>query len=279
MSITAEDIKKVVLADDDFGFELRVGNVLNNVAHPSVQFIPVQIMRPHHGGTYEDPATAKTRQFDYRSQIFRGHDKTQHIHLAVECKNLNPELPLVVCGRARTRDEAYHVFIPKADGEERLMRKVKGNNSLYDPSKFVGKSILRLKMKDKRLCSDGDSEIYDKWSQALASCQDLAMVATHRPPPTQEFAFVMPLVVVPDDSLWIAEYSNEGSLVDEPKKVNQCEFYVDKKLQVGVPFVVTHIHFVTVTGLSNLLAEYANGDSNKWDKIFCEASSVFNPTH
>lgn len=277
MSISTEDIKNVVLGEDDFGHEMRVGSILTNVKRPPVHYAQARFMSPRHGGTYTDQVTGKTRQFDYRCQISSGYARTRSIFLAAECKNLNPDLPLVVCGRPRTEEESYHVFIAIGEDGKPQLRKVDGASSFYRPHSFVGKSLLRLKMKDKKICADGDSEIYDRWAQALASSYGLAFGAVYNKPPPQSCAFVMPLVVVPNNSLWAVSYKNDGSLDGDPVQVDQCEFYVDQKLGIGLPFVLTHIHFVTLNGLSEMLSDFANANSYKWDRIFSIASSDFNP--
>ena len=256
---------------------MRVGKILTNLEYPEIVYEQTCVMPPHHGGTYEDQVTGKTRQFDYRCQIVRGRDSSKSIFLAAECKNLKPDLPLVVCGRPRTSEESYHVFIGRGDDGKSFLRKVDGFNSIYKPDDFVGKNLLRLKKKDNRLCADGDSEIYDKWSQALASSHDLAFGAVYNNPPPKSCAFVLPLVVVPDDSLWTVCYKDDGALDGDPKQVNQCEFYVDQKLLIGLPFVLTHIHFVTLKGLSHMLSNFVAAGSRTWDTIFSKASSDFNP--
>lgn len=278
MPITPSEIQDVVQREDDFGHEMRVGGILKNVQAPESTFIKARVSRLDHGGTYIDPATSKTRQFDYRCRISKGIEGLDKILLAIECKNLNPDLPLVVCGRERTEKEAYHLYISRNENSHVSILKVEGASSLYKPSDFVGKSLLRLKFKEKKLCSDGDSEIYDKWSQALASCRDLAIEFANADSTTERKgnAFLMPIVVVPNNSLWTVSYNNDGTIQDSPKSVDLCDFYVDHKLPASFPFVLTHIQFATLTGLSTMLAQYANGDFYKWDKIFSIAASRFN---
>jgi hypothetical protein len=277
VSITTEEIKKVVLVEDDFGHEMRVGSILSNPKYPGVHHAMARVLSPVHGGTYKDQVTQKTRQFDYRCQIVRGHHGAHNIFIAAECKNLNPDLPLVVCGRTRTNEESYHVFITKAQGGNPRLQIVERACSIYTPNSFVGKSLLRLKMKEKKLCADGDSEIYDKWSQALASSYDLAFRAAHDNHDSQFLAFIMPLVVVPNHSLWAVSYEDSGLPAGNPEQIDQCQFYVDQKIPIGLPFVITHIHFVTLNGLYEMLSEFADADSHKWDLIFSRAASEFNP--
>lgn len=279
MPITPSEIQDVVLREDDFGHEMRVGGILKDVQAPQSAFIKARVSRLDHGGTYTDSVTGKTRQFDYRCRISKGFEGLHNILLAVECKNLNTELPLVVCGRNRNEKEAYHLVIARDEEKRVTIAKVEGMSSLYEPRGFVGKSLLRMKMKDKKLCSDGDSEIYDKWSQALASSRDLAYEFANANATTEKrgYAFLMPMVIVPDNSLWTVSYNDNGTIQDAPKQVDLCDFYVDQKLSIKFPFVLTHIHFATLKGLSKMLEQYADGDFYKWDKIFSITASQFNP--
>lgn len=274
MSITAAEIKKVVLDEDDFGHEMRVGKLLNTLNYA---IRGVRIFEPIHGETYEDPKTQKTRQFDFRCKIAAGYEERRIISLAVECKNLNPDLPLVICGRPRTERESYHIVISYNAGNPKAL-KISDRCSIYEPRAFVGKSILRLKIKERKLCSDGDSEIYDRWSQALASSHELALEAARNPLNPKSYTFIMPIVVVPDGSLWTANYNDNGDLVGDPQPAKQCEFHVAHKIDVGVPYVITHIHFLTLEGLKNLIAEYAIADCFKWEKIFSITASEFKPS-
>jgi len=141
MSITAAEIQKVVRAEDDFGHEMRVGNALNTLNYAISSGLRIE--EPIHGETYEDPKTQKTRQFDYRCKIVSGYEQRRIISLAVECKNLNPDLPLVICGRSRTDRESYHIVISSNGGNPKTL-KISDRSSIYIPNSFVGKSLLRL---------------------------------------------------------------------------------------------------------------------------------------
>jgi hypothetical protein len=84
---------------------------------------------------------------------------------------------------------------------------------------------------------------------------------------------VLPVVVLPDESLWTVCYSDEGSIQEGPKMADECEYFVDRKLTVrGQNFVLTHIHFVTLRGFSGLLSRFVQ-DQRIWDRLFHGASS------
>jgi hypothetical protein len=86
MSITPTDVKQVILHDDDFGHEMRVGYVFGTQSQ-HITNLEYKIA-PKHGGTYTDLHSGKPREFDYRFQIRNRYDKSQCLLLAVECKNL-----------------------------------------------------------------------------------------------------------------------------------------------------------------------------------------------
>src|ERR1039458_7765445 len=106
MPISPSDIKNVVLKEDDFGHEMRVGKVIRGVSNINAQ----------HGGTYIDSVSGKPRQFDFRCSFQKD---SAELNLAVECKNLNTSAPLVVRGTKRQKDEAFHDLIGWRPGSGR----------------------------------------------------------------------------------------------------------------------------------------------------------------
>ena len=175
MSITPEDIKQVVLSEDDFGHEMRVGNILKRLQLPTLFSEEVRLFNPEHGGTYIDPVTGKPRQFDYRYKIAKA-DGSQSVHIAIECKNIGADSPVIVCGRPRTDEESFHAFILRT-GIGMFEKNIVGVQSRYKPDAFVGKSILRIRKNKNGYEGDSDAEIYDRWSQALASCHGMSTQA------------------------------------------------------------------------------------------------------
>ena len=81
--------------------------------------------------------------------------------------------------------------------------------------------------------------------------------------------FIMPLVVIPDDALWIAEYDFDGKFVSGPTQTDSCTYFVNYELEkVGVmPLVISHVHFVTCTGLKTLIFDLMKSQSPTWDEI------------
>jgi hypothetical protein len=286
MGITVEEIKQVVLAEDDFGHELRVGAILANakpkrILGGGIQMsapVPVQVRPPEYGGTYSDPASKKSGQFDYRIRLSKarpGNSESRHILLAVECKSLDAGLPLLVCGRGRTADESFHDFIQVT--EKKIVQRVSTGSLLYKQDGFVGKNFIRLKTKNESnnvkfvACREGESEINDEWSRALASSRDLAYGSLYgqvcEPLPPDSLAFAMPIVVLPDGALWKAEYDAEGKLAGDPAPVTRCEYYVGHRLDFAPTLFLTHIHFMTLAGLSETMEDLLSFETT-WTNTF-----------
>ena len=92
--ITKEDLLSYLTTADDFQFEIDV-----------FRSCLEKDRFAEHGGTYQDPLTGKDRQFDIRMKITKG---PCILRLAVECKNLKPNYPLLVSRVPRRREESYH---------------------------------------------------------------------------------------------------------------------------------------------------------------------------
>lgn len=284
MPISPTDIQALILKEDDFGHEMRVGKIIRDVPN----------IRAEHNGTYTDPVSGKPRQFDFRCALLK---ESAELHLAVECKNLNPSAPVVICGANRKDDEAFHDLIESrlnsvSPGKQKHVTHVDGPSSatfrasredaFYPPKSFVGKSILRIKPNPNKsqtasvpFISDSDADIYDKWSQALSSSVELAELACERAAHYRVPKFycaILPVVVVPDDSLWTVYYDENGAVLKQPELVNTCDLLVRREITVTrdwMPhqFTFSHIHFFTLTGFNAFVSNMAASDV-VWNKLF-----------
>ena len=138
MTITSKDIEEVIATEDDFGHEMRVGRLLRG-------YFGSQTLQ---GGTYIDPVSGKARQFDFRWR----HQLAEHgLNLAIECKNVNPDSPVIISGRNRSESEAFHELVESRKGGHfrtnkgnifldvlaaRVIRRTTGNASVYFPEAF-----------------------------------------------------------------------------------------------------------------------------------------------
>jgi hypothetical protein len=274
MPILPSDIRNVVASEDGFGHEMRVGAAIRGVPAIAMQ----------HGGTYTDPASGKPRQFDYRCALRK---EAASLSLAVECKSLSRSVALAVCGIKRRDDEAFHDLIESrksTSGPEFTMRgwssvtrRANREDAFYPPGEFVGKSLVRIQCGNNHLVRTPDSDIYDKWEQALSSAVELAKSACSSAKSFSGpnfFTAVLPVVVVPDDRLWKVVYDDSGSISADPSEVTECDLYVGREIEVGPPeppqkFVFSHVHFFTLTGFRSFLSKMAVNEQ-AWTKLFTE---------
>lgn len=256
-SVSAADIAAVARREDDFGFELRVGAALREVA------------RTEHAGTYRDPVERKPRQFDFHCNI---DGPKYRIALALECKNLSDRQPLVICSVPRGHDETFNEVLIAGQGGAAPSISRLTPSVFYERSRYVGKSLMLVKsiegLPSERV---GDGEIYSRWSQALASSHDLLAWAfwkgtNNAGSPWR--AAVLPAVVVPDGSLWQVNYDDAGEIVGEPTSVKSSELFVNYRIDARVDYTISHLHFFTLAGLRAFLSEMIEPFSHRRGFLF-----------
>lgn len=274
MSISSADLQAIVVAEDDFGFEMRVGGVMRKLPGLEVR----------HSGTYSDPVEYKLRQFDYVCSLTKGY---RRLALPVECKNVNPDYPVVICGTERRPEEAIHDLLASV-GSGHVVESPRqrwigpgsqtcraASSRFYTVGDFVGKSVLRIvpeKNGKKKPTAGKDADIYDRWAQAVACgvnvVRDSCRLAGRE---SILLSAILPVVVVADNSLWKVRYDEFGK-PSTVEKIQTCAFYIGHKFEVGhspAPHVFTfsHFHFFTLTGFSQFLSEMALG-KDAWGQLF-----------
>lgn len=254
--VSASDITAYLESSSDFAFELRCRKELIRIGYDV-----------EHGGSYADPITGKPRQFDIRARrIACG----RHVLCAVECKNLKLWFPLLMMCTPRNADESFHelVVCEPHQRSEAIGKFVKGDDpilsshnyratptetvySLNDP---VGKSLAQVGL----TASDGsitanDAEVYEKWSQAVASADALAEEAAraHESRQPNVLSLVLPVLVVPNQTLWQVTYNDEGTVVSPPKQCDRCQHFLNRRVSGGL--TLSHLEIVTFNGLKQLL--------------------------
>jgi SPP1 gp7 family putative phage head morphogenesis protein len=149
------------------------------------------------------------REFDIRGRLKVG--KNGWLRLAVECKSIGSNFPLVAHTVARRNEEAWidsMVFRRSRNGipgtTEPVFETVEGINSLYGDSRPVAKSIDQVGVTPRDEPQFGD-EVYEKTSQAVNSLAGLVAEGAREwsEPSVQVF---MPVLVVPEGTLWVVRY-------------------------------------------------------------------------
>jgi hypothetical protein len=242
--ITAADLKEFVINDSDFKFEMSTLSELSKLAFEC-----------SYSATYLDPIKEKLRQFDLRAIRRTG----EHLlALAVECKNLKPNNPLLISAVPRTANESYYDIIKHTttvshyvEAEHRLKQNV------YRPGQMVGKKtdqVMRRESRETTIGSDlisDDNETFDKISQAINSSHDLIAAEANNttPPPVR---VIVPVLVVPDNLLWQVEYDSEGNLTKLPHSVQNTSLFIDHAWTVKslynsqIQYRISHLEILTL---------------------------------
>lgn len=272
--IGASELADYLKSASAFAFELRCLERLKSLG-----------FQCDHGGSYSDPVTKKSRQFDIRAYK---HNRVMKFQCAIECKNLHKSSPLLVICVPRSADESFHDVVisynpnksaldpMRFDPESERCRSVRISDTFspYRLDEFVGKSCTQVGLApdeknntDDKIVAD-ESEIYDRWSQALASADELAIAAGNdwNHVRSARCTVIIPIVVVPDGMLWKVEFDASGTH-SKPVLANSCSFYVGHRFGIGsrdrTCFTITHLEFSTLSGLELLLKNPVQWD-NKW---------------
>ena len=85
---------------------------------------------------------------------------------------------------------------------------------MYKTGEPVGKTLAQVSRDTKNMFTVSDTEIYGKWSQALSSADDLvAMCPDDGKLKECDYCFssVIPVLVVPDGTLWRCAFDLDGN--------------------------------------------------------------------
>lgn len=244
----------------DFAFELRILEML------TARHIPCE-----HGGQYKDPDTKKFREFDIRARVTRGQVT---VVAAIECKSIGSNFPLLVSCVPRNQMEGVHqIFIhervrerargpfplPLLVGEGRQGRDVRPS-LIYPVGAPVGKSTAQVGLRDTKEAElhANDAEFFEKWSQALQSLDELVEEVADedfiqaRSDGNPHVGVALPIVVVPDGTLWTVGYANNGQREGPPVQTDRVSIYIGRSYHsfaVG-SMDVSHLEVMTEAGLA-----------------------------
>ena len=264
--IQTVDLLEYLRSHSDFSFELAI-----------LQMLREKGLDCEHGGLYEDPVTGKSREFDIRS-----HKAISKycVRLAIECKNIGENFPILISCMPRHEQESYHqvallgerrtdssFYVPSLAGSRAKTLDIQGRFSIYKPGEPVGKSTVQV----GRSFSDGsisanDSELYEKWGQCLSSAADLVNRAYWDGRNDDVYvdntlSMVIPMVVVPNFRLWSVLYDDDGRRVSEPAQINRCSCFIGKEYEMGPSRVsaalsLSHVEIVTANGMISFVDDY-----------------------
>lgn len=256
--VGAADIKEYLEGVSDFAFEMEVLSELERLGFTC-----------EHGGTYTDPVTGKARQFDIRARKSQGR---ACLVLCAECKNIRDFYPLVVHRVPRRPEEAFHTVIqfePIPGSGLPLMtdvRAVTQAEALYPQDAPVGKRIDQVGRAQGKTNQGGraqgqsgeivssDRDVFEKVAQAIASAHDISRsLARER---TRADYVVLPVTVIPDGRLWVADYEPGGRRIGDPREEPGAQLFVGQSWSlepVYGEFKLSHLEIATFSHLATLV--------------------------
>jgi hypothetical protein len=276
--MSGQDLRRYLDTQDDFALELEAYRYALGFG-----------FKASHAGLYDDALTNKRRQYDVRA-LYELPNLIHSIQLTIECKSLDPTYPLLVQRVPRPGNESFHHIMLSRGSTARHgtaidlshwsgagLFRVSGTR-MYDSRQQVGKSMKRIKLAENGF-SATDSEIYEKYTQALTSMNELVQEAAlafrpERASPGLARAF-LPIVVVSDGALWVADYSGSAQLTGDPMQTDETEFYLGWEYELPNPqdpirpatFTISHLHIMTRSRLPKFLEEISQGGMI-WDRLF-----------
>lgn len=268
-ALTGAEIEAYLKAQDDFALEMQIYSQVTALGFAAT-----------HGGTYDDPATKKPRQYDIRAHIERAD---RRVDLAIECKALKPSYPLVVSRVPRIAAESFHDVICSLRRERGPLSATHfepsetvtlsgGASVLYPFGEPVGKATAQVGLTEKGEYVSGDTDVYDKWTQALSSLADpIANAAWYRD--RSEIGFyqtvLFPLLVVPDGTLWAADYDTQGALQGPPIPVDEVTIFIgrDYGRPGGASYTVSHLHVLAAPSIGAFLEQFVTSEE-AWEACF-----------
>jgi len=250
--ISAQDLSDFATNDSDFGFEM---NVLSRLRQERFSCL--------HSGTYRDPVTNKVRQFDIRAYRADGDCK---LAMAVECKNIRPNSPLLISAVPRTTEEAFHDLIVCRTGAfVRFEILCQAQFSIYRTGGMVGKKTDQVGRDTSGDLVSNDEATFDKLNQAVNSCRDLiSEQTTIVETPTRRA--IVPVLVVPSGLLWQINYDQFGAVTAPPHQVKNASLYLDTAWSAKSPYGdeltyrLSHIEILTFDALVGLWYSWLGPD-------------------
>jgi len=271
--IDSTDLIEFLDTSSDFAFELACVQRLSELGFLC-----------QHGGSYVDPVTKKARQFDIRAEKCDERNLLC-VRCAVECKSLTRAFPLLVMCVPRAPEESFHELVfsvdskkvpPKSDLDVPAFRKVcqtirvDHRLSEYRARSPVGKSLAQVGRANDGTVTANDAEVFEKWSQALASASDLVDVAAWEGEINHGtfISLVVPILVVPNGTLWRVDYCEDGARDGDPTQVDRCSFFIGRYYEAGdrmrgASLTISHLEFVTLSGLDDMTKSMLS-PGNSW---------------
>lgn len=242
--IAAADLAAFVANDSDFDLEMRV-----------LAQLRANGFNCTHSGTYRDPVTDKIRQYDIRAQMSNAEAT---VALAVECKNLRANNPLLISSVPRTLDEAFHsVLFRKTGSVAYTTAELVSRSKAYKVGEHVGKKTDQVGRDVNGELLSNDEATFEKLNQAINSCDRLVKELAAKPEPPLR-RVILPVLVLPNGRLWQVDYDSDGKIMAQPRQVSEATLFIDHSWSTTgayndlITYRISHIEIITFDALASV---------------------------
>lgn len=247
--LTQPDLEQFLSRTSDFAFEMATLSELRKL-----DFVC------EHAATYTDPVTEKIRAYDVRARRITGQ---RQVRLAVECKNIGPQSPLVVHATPRLAAEAYHTLLVRHRSSSSgfdFQNARRREESVYPEGEPVGRHTDQPAKDSNNEFVSADSATYEKWLQAVNGSLDLLREASRAPLTGVQVHAIIPMLVVPPGSLWQVDYSEDGRVMEAVRPVDRTTLILRHVWTVSatlaeVRFDFSHLEIVTLAALASRVSD------------------------
>lgn len=272
---------KFLETDSSFAFEMQVR-----------ELFAAKRLRYRHGGTYDDPIERKPRQFDLTADLNLADAYLPvRLRMAIECKCLSEFAPMLVYRSPRSAYEAGHCVIARTCGDRNAVHdaiqyqqpmprlsnesgafpkactlELQPSRSMYSSGEPVGKSAECITKDRNGNIKGGDKEIYPRWTQALQSASAMLpdIVNGYSDEKSIVIHWIVPILVVPDDRLYVVDFNDSGAQTRAPTSVDRTSFFVDYTPSgisiAGPEFRFGHLEIMTYSHLKSFVDRATHED-------------------
>lgn len=232
------------LTGSDFGLEMAALNVIRSLG-----------IEAEHAAVYTDPVTGKLRAYDIRA---RWNQALRWIRFAVECKNLSAGSPLLVHATPRLESEAYHTVVARYRVGPIAGYQPSRRENVYAMGDPVGRQTDQPAKNERGEFKSSDSATFDKWLQAVNGCLDLVREISDGPLPAPQAHAVIPILVVPEGTLWQIDYGIDGEITAQVRQVERSTLILRHKWVVqtfygDLSYDISHLEIITLSALHQRL--------------------------
>lgn len=226
----------------DFAFEMQTLRALKRMGFEC-----------SHGATYVDHVSGKLRAYDIRARQRTGQSL---LCLAVECKALGSAAPLLTYATPRLASESFHYVLVRRYGmphPDPFSRR-KAPSATYPPHQPVVRQTDQPLLSADGSWSAADAATFERWMQAVSSARDIADTLAIANVGQPTVGAVLPVLVVPDGTLWQVQFSESGQQLGAPEACAYTQLFLGHEWRMEALsqpklFAISHLEICTLSGL------------------------------